>query len=368
VDSLQAVGEPVIKVRDAMSPEAPTATAEGTLLDACRQMHVGGMGAVPVVDAGRRCLGVLSAWDVVRAIGMGAELETTTAAEVVGGDATVHPDDDAERAVDHSAIVTPVIEDGRYVGAVGPGDVQAARALAAALGPDAARVDRTISPGEKMYGGLRGPYLLAGVSALRLLRKAMGLARVSEPPRAVLDLPCGHGRVLRVLRAAFPGATLVACDLDREGVDFCARTFGAVPVYSDADPARVRIEQQVDLVWVGSLFTHLEPARWGGFLDLFAHALRPGGLLVFTTFDRPRQPVLDSMNLPDPKELLRARDARGVAFQSYLHDDGYGITLAGPDHVRSAVSRQFEVLSHEPRAVFLPVPTQDAWLCRQRGA
>jgi SAM-dependent methyltransferase len=299
---------------------------------------------------------------------MGAELESTTAAEVVGGDATVHPDDDAERAVEGAGMVIPVVEDGRYVGAVGPADVHAARELVETLGPAAALVERTPSPKETMYGGLRGPYLLAGVSALKLLRKAMALAGMGEPPRTILDLPCGHGRVMRVLRAAFPDATLIACDLDREGVDYCARTFGAVPVYSDVDPARVRIDHEVELIWVGSLFTHVDPARWEGFLDLFAQVLRPGGILVFTTFDRPRRPVLDSMGLLDPGELLRARDERGVAFQSYLHDDGYGITLAGPDHVRKAVSQQFEVLGHEPRAVFLPVPTQDAWLCRQRGA
>ena len=82
-------------------------------------------------------------------------------------------------------------------------------------------------------------------------------------------------------------------------MDFCAKTFGAVPVYSDTDPAAVQIGQQVDLIWVGSLFTHIDPARWNDFLDLFARTLRPGGVLVLSTFDQPRLPVLDAMNLPD---------------------------------------------------------------------
>jgi CBS domain-containing protein/SAM-dependent methyltransferase len=355
-----------ITVRDVMSPDAPTAAAEDTLQAACRQMHVGGMGSVPVVDSGGRCVGVLSAWDVVRAIGQGAEIESTTAAEVVGFDTTVHPDDDVEQVEgNHSGLVIPVVEGGLYVGVVGPGDVRAARHLFRVLGPAAAQVDWTIAPREKMYGGLRGPYVLAGTTAVMLIRRAMALAGVQNAPEAILDLPCGHGRVMRVLRAAFPDSTLIACDLDRDGVDFCAERFDAVPVYSDTDPARVRIEQPVDLIWVGSLLTHIDPARWNDFLDLFARVLRPGGILLLTTFDRPRLPILDAMNLPDPKQLLHERDERGVAFQSYVHDEDYGIAVASADHVRQALAGHFEVLGHEPLSVFQPDPTQDTWLCRR---
>src|SRR5437870_5495298 len=71
--------------------------------------------------------------------------------------------------------------------------------------------------------------------------------------RRILDLPCGHGRVLRVLKAAFPGAALTACDIDRDGVDFCASRFGAEPVYSVEDPGRIPVRGPFDLIWVGSL-------------------------------------------------------------------------------------------------------------------
>jgi SAM-dependent methyltransferase len=363
------MADPSIRVRDAMSPDAPTAAADDTLLAACRQMHLGGMGSVPVIDDGGRCVGVLSSWDVVRAIAQGADLEGTTAREIVGWDRAVHPDDDVERAVgtNDSANVVPVVEDGLYVGVVGPGDATAARSLIRVLGPAAARVDGTIAPRDRMYGKLRGPYMLAGISALVLIRTAMAQAGMHEDPGVILDLPCGHGRVMRVLRAAFPDSTLIACDIDRDGVDFCAETFGAVPVYSDPDPARVRIERQVDLIWVGSLFTHVDPAGWDDFLDLFARVLRPGGVLVVTTFDRPRLPYLATMNLPDAERLLRERDERGVAFQPYLHEDRYGIAVASADHVRQALEfgGEFEVLRHEPLSLFLPIATQDAWMCRR---
>ena len=146
-------------VRDVMSTDAPTAGADDTLLAACRQMHVGGMGSVPVIDAAGGCVGVLAAWDVVRAIAQGADLDSTTAAEFVGADGVLHPDDDFDQALgaNHADIVTPVVEDGLYVGAVGPGDILAAREVVTVLGPAAGRLDTTISPRETMYGGLRGP-------------------------------------------------------------------------------------------------------------------------------------------------------------------------------------------------------------------
>ena len=64
---------------------------------------------------------------------------------------------------------------------------------------------------------------------------------------SVLDLPCGHGRVLRALKAAFPGANFTACDLDQHGVDFCVRRFGAAGVYSNLDPNKIRIYANFDL-------------------------------------------------------------------------------------------------------------------------
>ena len=44
----------------------------------------------------------------------------------------------------------------------------------------------------------------------------------TEEVARLLDLPCGHGRVMRYLRAAFPRAEITGCDLLRDGVDHCA--------------------------------------------------------------------------------------------------------------------------------------------------
>src|SRR5262245_10124406 len=91
-------------------------------------------------------------------------------------------------------------------------------------------VVRTISPDEEMSRSKWGEpgYHRVGQSALHCIR--LSLEAAGKDPaevRSILDLPSGHGRVLRYLKAAFPDAALTACDLSRDGVDFCAATFGA---------------------------------------------------------------------------------------------------------------------------------------------
>jgi SAM-dependent methyltransferase len=147
------------------------------------------------------------------------------------------------------------------------------------------KVIRTISPEEKMLVGDERHYFRVGLSALECVDISLRAARmdVSDMKR-ILDLPCGHGRVLRYLRAAFAEAEITACDVMRDGVDFCASTFDAVPIYSEDDPHKIPIERDAfDLVWVGSLLTHLDSGLWLDFLNVFRSSLRPGGLLIFTT-------------------------------------------------------------------------------------
>jgi len=147
--------------------------------------------------------------------------------------------------------------------------------------------DTTISPRDQMWESGQQWYFEVGLSALDCVRRALAAAGVT--PSAILDMPSGHGRVCRMLRAAYPEAHLTACDLDPDGVDFCVATFRAQGEYSREDVRDLQLSHAFDLIWCGSLFTHLESQRWSEFLHFFDRHLTPDGILVFTTHGR--QPI-----------------------------------------------------------------------------
>jgi SAM-dependent methyltransferase len=143
-------------------------------------------------------------------------------------------------------------------------------------------VIETISDDERMPANDVEGYLATGRSALRAVRLAQHAAGVGDFT-SILDLPSGHGRVLRWLKAAYPDARLTASDPLTDGVDFCAETFGARPVYSAPSPTADSFGEKFDLIWVGSLFTHLDVAQWDHFIELLDELLLPNGVAVVST-------------------------------------------------------------------------------------
>jgi SAM-dependent methyltransferase len=193
-------------------------------------------------------------------------------------------------------------------------------------------VIETIAEDDEMYAGNRIHYFDVGNSALRCVRSALFAAGRPAPTR-VLDLPCGHGRVLRTFKAAWPSAQFTACDVLRTGVDYCARTFGATPVYAERVPERTQLPGRYDLIWCGSLLTHFDLANWESLMRLFLRVLEPGGLLVATvqgrrTVDKILKGNLLGLKERQARELLEGYAKSGFAYQEYEHIPGYGLSLS----------------------------------------
>jgi SAM-dependent methyltransferase len=144
-----------------------------------------------------------------------------------------------------------------------------------------------------------------GLSAVRCIEAAVESGRRVLPPKAeksgwsnrILVFPCGRGQVVRALRAAFPDARITAADVDRRAVDFCVEAFDAAPLYMDEDPTQTETEATFDLIWCGSLFTHLDAARWLPMLGFLERRLRPWGILLFASNGRGRAAALGSPEL-----------------------------------------------------------------------
>lgn len=187
-----------------------------------------------------------------------------------------------------------------------------------------------------MYVGDGEHYFSVGLSALRCI------GAIPEPSR-VLDMPCGHGRVLRFLRERWPDAEMVSCDLDEDGVAFCAERLGAKPVMSSTDLAGLDLPGDFDLIWCGSLLTHLDAADYAALLSLFREALAPGGRAVVTTHgglvaERLRSGE-DLYQLESADQVLAEYDRTGFGYSDYPFAEGYGVSLSSREWLAKAAEQ-----------------------------
>lgn len=222
--------------------------------------------------------------------------------------------------------------------------VTAIQELRDALAHTSLTVSRTISPQERMPANDVDGYLEVGRSALRAIRLSQ-LAAFLPDFQSMLDMACGHGRVTRWLRAAYPDAQITACDLITDGVDFCRHAFGATPVYSSRDLKPDAFPDRYDLIFVGSLLTHVDVEQWDRLIALWHMLLRPDGLLVVTTHGdlvaaRMRAGHLYGYPGASITRMLRVYEHARFAFLEESPDNiDYGITLAKPDWTLARVER-----------------------------
>ena len=150
-------------------------------------------------------------------------------------------------------------------------------------------VDQELDPTDREYrdegAWMLQHYFRVGEDALRLIVTA--LITAGRPfPKRILDFPSGSGRVTRHLRAFFPDAEIWASDIQHDCLAFCSRRFGARTKISRSDFTQLDFGEEVDLVFCGSLLTHLAEADAKAALALIARTLSPTGLALVTFHGR----------------------------------------------------------------------------------
>lgn len=212
-------------------------------------------------------------------------------------------------------------------------------------------IDKTISPRDTMIvPGREEQYFEIGHRALELVEFAAQLCDKPHFPN-ILDFGCGYARVLRWLRPRHHYAEITACELDQACVDFCAKHWGAIPVKSAMDPAAIKFDRKFDLIWCGSVLTHLDERAWKMTLDRLIDATAECGMIILTLQGRffasalaNKQPfIADDV---DKKALLAEFRQRGFAYQNYFdrHDHDYGIALTSPQWVTAQIERRTDVI------------------------
>ena len=200
------------------------------------------------------------------------------------------------------------------------------------------RVPLRIHPNDDMYlPGTGRHYLSIGLSARRCVMAALTHAP-QKPIRTILDLPSGYGRILRLLQLSFPNSKVWACDIVPEAVNFCTKQFKLHGVVSNTDFNKVSFPTKFDLIWSGSLLTHLDANEATELLRLFHRNLSSTGVCVFTTHGRTSAAWLDTrsesygLTETDIQKVLTDFADKGYGYADYPpnlgYDSGYGIALA----------------------------------------
>ena len=215
-------------------------------------------------------------------------------------------------------------------------------------------VDRTLNPTDPEWRGTEvwrtQHYFDVGEDALRIVITALASARRPFPKR-ILDFPSGSGRVTRHLRAFFPTAELWVSDIDNDHLRFCAAQFDAKTVPSRADLTEVTFNVDFDLVFCGSLLTHLPSSQAEATLSLAKHALSANGIGIVTMHGRHSSYIQRNKwkYIDDSLFAMAERQAAKTGFgfveyphnmrSSSTHGKPYGLSLSKPSWVLAQLEK-----------------------------
>ena len=292
----------------------------------------------------------------------GKEAEAMTLAQIVALEPRIE-----EGEVGADAWLRVVLDPGMTLGALDAGDREWLGDVLRFWREKPRNVIETIAAEDWIHTRGSETYYTTGRTTIRRVRLAMLQTRKTEV-RRILDFGSGYGRILRQFKAAFPEARLAACDILPEAVDFCAETFGAEPIYAADDPGDTPVEGTFDLIWLGSLFTHLDASRWKSLLDLLERTLEHDGLLLFTTqgrfirdqiagrtwLDAYGQPIWVNWGVSEEQldQVVSDYDAGGFGYLEWgALDRQYGTSIATPSWVLEQLQTRpgFEILGYWER-------------------
>ena len=101
--------------------------------------------------------------------------------------------------------------------------------------------------------------------------------------------------------------------------------------------------KKFDLIWCGSLVTHLNDRSIRELFEVFRDHLSLGGLLIFTThgdFVARRLPTREFDYMLSGEQIDRIcgnYPATGYAFEDYLEAKDWGVSLTSPEWIRRQV-------------------------------
>ena len=169
-----------------------------------------------------------------------------------------------------------------------------AKAYIEAVAKDPASFVDLISPDDEMYIVIRNTegqkeassylYFKMGREALQSIENIIRASgRSLKSIRSFLDFASGYGRVTRFLIQEMDAGKIWISDIYKGAVDFQKEYFNVNGFYSETEPSKLKIPRKFEVVYVGSLFSHLPETRFKEWLAKLYEVLEDDGILIFST-------------------------------------------------------------------------------------
>lgn len=177
-------------------------------------------------------------------------------------------------------------------------------------------------PNADLRANIEGPsdiptFLSRGVRMANDIEAAVGRAGAKiEGMSECLDFGCGCGRFLIEASKRWPRIRWSGCDVDARGVEWCqANLAGVLSLVNDPLPPLPYADGQFDLIFCGSVFTHLNEARQDAWLAELCRILSTEGLLVASVHGAHCWSGL-------PASTVRRIESQGFVFARVAGDEG----------------------------------------------
>ncbi|MDP8229432.1 MAG: class I SAM-dependent methyltransferase [Candidatus Electryoneaceae bacterium] len=167
----------------------------------------------------------------------------------------------------------------------------------------------------------------------------------------ILDFGCGVGRTIRWLTDKPDDCHLYGCDVDEEAIRWSREhlDFGDFITNPPLPPTEYK-DCHFDLIYLISVFTHLDEKFQLQWLEELARITKPGGIVLISVHGN------HITNLKLSEEQVEQVQRQGILFYSdsfwkLYHPDFYQTCFHTPEYIHKEWSKFFHVSAHIERGI-----------------
>lgn len=181
-------------------------------------------------------------------------------------------------------------------------------------------------------------YLSAGLNAYRLIDKLVARRKGGwDEVHSFLDFASGYGRLTRFIVLKLQPEQVWVSDIKDQAVEWQKKHFGVNGFPSSFIPEDIQPGQLFDLIYVGSLFSHLPEDLFHRWLKKLWELLSEKGMLIFSLHDMS----LWKGEVPPPFIFhAESEDTRFRSIDDHIEDGGaYGVSYASQAFVAESIQK-----------------------------